>query len=161
MALVVAGVMWDVDRHMAEHGVQTVGVVEVVDPDGWDAVSYVVDGTQYEIAEADALGHPVGATLVVVYDPDDPSYAVVQGDSVNENTHWWALLAAVLALIVASLNSGLTAIVGDRFHGRFYKDQVSRGSHARSRGSHGRRSASGVTAPEQGRGVDALPDEGE
>ena len=163
LVLVIAVVMWGVDRHMDEHGVQTTAVVEMVDPDGWDAVSYFVGDTRYEIAEADALGHAVGATLVVVYDPDDPSYAVVQGDSVNENVHWWALFVAALLLIVAALNSGLTAVVGDRFLGRFDKDQGARGRHAGSRGRHGRRSASGVTAlaEEPGHGEDALPREGE
>ena len=147
LVLVIAVVMWGVDRHMDEHGVQTTAVVEMVDPDGWDAVSYFVGDTRYEIAEADALGHAVGATLVVVYDPDDPSYAVVQGDSVNENVHWWALFVAALLLIVAALNSGLTAVVGDRFPGRFDKDQGARGG----RGRWKARAAFGVRCDGAGR----------
>ncbi len=165
MALLVAVVMWGVDRHMDEHGVQTTGVVEMVDPDGWDAVSYVVDGKRYEIAEADALGHPVGATLVVVYDPDDPSYAVVQGDWVNENAHWWALLVAALLLVVAAGNSrrGQRIVEQVRRRRRFDNDQGAGRRHAGSRGRDGRHSASGVTAPAEGpgRAEDALPREGE
>ena len=138
LVLVIAVVMWGVDRHMDEHGVQTTAVVEMVDPDGWDAVSYFVGDTRYEIAEADALGHAVGATLVVVYDPDDPSYAIVQGDSVNENVHWWALFVAALLLIVAALNSGLTAVVGDRFLGGSTKTKVRvEGTQARVEGTGG------------------------
>ena len=100
--------MWYDNFRAYEYGQPTEGVVETVYGDGRGVVSFFVDGEQWEI-EDEILGHEVGETVVVAYDPEDPSsYAAVRPAVVDSSVQWWFLGIGLLIL-------GLDAFIFVRF----------------------------------------------
>lgn len=98
--LVIGVGLWTEHDRMTE-GRPVEGVVKTVDDDGWGVISYFVDGEQWE-TENDVLGHQVGDSVLVVYDPKDPSYGYIQGDPFDETIHWWFLGGGALLLLPAA-----------------------------------------------------------
>jgi hypothetical protein len=102
VVLLVLGVIaWSDDHDLTDHP-PVEGLVQSVDDDGsgWGVVSYFVDGEQWE-TETDLLGHPVESSVLVVYDPEDPSYAYVQGDP-GYAVSGWMLRVGVIVLVSAA-----------------------------------------------------------
>jgi hypothetical protein len=103
VVLLVLGVIAWSDDHSLTDRPPVEGLVQSVDDDGsgWGVVSYFVDGEQWE-TETDLLGHPVESSVLVVYDPEDPSYAYVQGDPLYA-VSGWMLRVGVIVLLSAAL----------------------------------------------------------
>ena len=106
--LTLGGSDWFDYQSVADH-LPVEGLVQSVDDDGsgWGVVSYFVDGEQWE-TETDLLGHSVESSVLVVYDPEDPSYAFVQGDPDYAVSGWtgrmgWMLRIGVIVLSSAAL----------------------------------------------------------
>jgi hypothetical protein len=103
--LTLGGYEWFDDQGFADH-LPAEGLVQSVDDDGsgWGVVSYFVDGEQWE-TETDLLGHSVESSVLVAYDPEDPSFAFVQGDPDYVVSGWagWMLRVGVIVLSSAAL----------------------------------------------------------
>jgi LPXTG-motif cell wall-anchored protein len=96
--VMVAAIMWNSHFRAYEHGPPTTGVVQDVYDDGQGLVRFYVEGMKWLVVD-DVLGHEVGETVVVAYDPEDPSrYAAVRPTLVDLSVAWWFFGVGVLIL---------------------------------------------------------------
>ena len=96
--LMVAFALWYDHFRAYEYGPPTTGVVEDVYDNGRGAVTFFAEGERWEFVD-EVLGHEVGETVVVAYDPEDPSrYAAVRPTLRGETAQWWFLGVGLLIL---------------------------------------------------------------